>query len=411
MHFTGVVYDFKFPTLALHVAHAYEDQKGIEKYFVNFSDLSRSDTINPVSPNIMLNSSFAREFANTILSNINPQSIAKPDFWSDNSQAFLSSVLWFLREERPDYCTLPHAMAMVLASDTERLIKILKSNPQSKDMIQPIATAFEAGSSNQIAGVVSSLQVSLSKINTPEVYWVLGDVNGTCDLDLNSEEKPGILTIGNDPVLSSTYGPIIGLIITASAKLLNRQNKLKSMLLVDEFPTIYIPNVENLPATARSNKVATILACQDITQIVDKYGKQKSDTILSNLGNQFYGRTSNPDTALRVSKIFGKTDKLMESKSSNYAAGMFKQKRGTSNSFSYQERDIVKPQDVATLETGSFYVSLSEGLIKQGRIGVKVKNYYEPGVLAEINVVNNEQIKAKFLKIRMEAEAIVNGLL
>lgn len=411
LSFTGIVYDFKFPTLAKHVAKAYRDNHDIKKYYINFSDLEYSNTVNPVSARIMTNSSFAREFANTILSNINPQSISKPDFWSDNSQTFLASVLWFLREERPEYCTLPHAMSMILASDTEGLIRLLKTNPQSKDMVQPIATAFDAGSSNQIAGVVSSLQVSLSKINTPEVCWVMGNEKGSCDLDLNNPQSPGILTIGNDPVLSNTYSPVIGLVMAAGAKLLNRQDKLKSLLLVDEFPTIYIPNVEQLPATARSNKVATILACQDITQIIDKYGKQKCDTVLSNLGNQFYGRTSNPDTAQRVSKLFGKVDRLMESTSANYTSGAFKLKRGTSNSFSYQERDIVKPQDVTVLQTGSFYVLLSEGANKQGKINVKITNDEDTNSLSLISKVTPQAVNENFVRIKMEAEAIINGLL
>ncbi|PIJ21403.1 hypothetical protein BVV03_11385, partial [Serratia sp. OSPLW9] len=138
--------------------------------------------------------------------------------------------------------------------------------------------------------------------------------------------------------------------------MLNQQGKEKSLFMLDEFPTVFVPNVEQLPATARSNKVATVLACQDIAQMIDKYGKDKTDTILSNLGNQFYGRTTNPTTAQRVSQIFGKSDKLMETQSDNYdrTLVMGDRRKGSGKSYAYQERDLVKIQDVATLPTGSF---------------------------------------------------------
>src|SRR5690606_33468648 len=155
-----------------------------------------------------------------------------------------------------------------------------------------------------------------SKINTEEVYYLT--TKSDFSLDLNNPNSRGMLVIGNSPILATTYSPIIGLILTSISKQLNQQGKEKSIFMLDEFPTVYVPNVEQLPATARSNKVATILACQDIAQMVDKYGKEKADTILSNLGNQFYGRTTNPQTAQRVSQIFGKADKLMETHSDSY---------------------------------------------------------------------------------------------
>ncbi len=122
--------------------------------------------------------------------------------------------------------------------------------------------------------------------------------------------------------------------------------------MLDEFPTVYVPNIEQLPATARSNKVATILACQDISQMVDKYGKEKSESILNNLGNQFFGRTPSIETARRVQALFGTMDKEMVSTS--YGENI-------STSYSERESNIVKLQDLANLNTGTFYTTLAEG--------------------------------------------------
>lgn len=178
--------------------------------------------------------------------------------------SLLSAVFWYLREERPEYCTLPHAISLITQPDNQCLVRLLQANEECADMVAPIFTAMSAKAENQLAGVVASLQVALGKINTPEIYYVTGQ-GGDFDLNLNDPEHPAILTLGNDPVLSGTYGPVIRLILTAITKLLNRPNKLPRMVLMDEFPTVFVPGIETLPATARSNQVATILACQDIT--------------------------------------------------------------------------------------------------------------------------------------------------
>lgn len=407
-NFTGVVYDFKYPELAKYVETAFDSTK-IDKRYVNFTDMNFTDRINPIEPDLMRNDSFAREFAFSILANLNPTMISKPDFWSDNSLALLSSVFWYLKINEPQYCTLPHAMSLILQPDLEALLNMLQSNEKCSDMIATILTAHKQGAQNQLSGVISTLQVALSKINTAEIYFVTSESDFS--LNLNDFLNKTILVVGNDPTLSETYSPVIGLILTSISKQLNQQDKAKSIFLIDEFPTVFIPKVEQLPATGRSNKVATILACQDIAQMVDKYGKDKSDTILSNLGNQFYGRTPNPDTAKRVSTLFGKTDKLIQSTNQSTSTEIFgtDRKNTRGSSYSYQERDLVKVQDVAQLNTGSFYTILSEGHIKQGKTTIPLNNTFVKSDLTQKRDVTDEQIENVFTRVKMEAKQILSN--
>jgi hypothetical protein len=407
-NFTGVVYDFKYPELAKYVETAFDSTK-IDKRYVNFTDMNFTDRINPIEPGLMRNDSFAREFAFSILANLNPTMISKPDFWSDNSLALLSSVFWYLKINEPQYCTLPHAMSLILQPDLEALLNMLQSNEKCSDMIATILTAHKQGAQNQLSGVISTLQVALSKINTAEIYFVTSESDFS--LNLNDFLNKTILVVGNDPTLSETYSPVIGLILTSISKQLNQQDKAKSIFLIDEFPTVFIPKVEQLPATGRSNKVATILACQDIAQMVDKYGKDKSDTILSNLGNQFYGRTPNPDTAKRVSTLFGKTDKLIQSTNQSTSTEIFgtDRKNTRGSSYSYQERDLVKVQDVAQLNTGSFYTILSEGHIKQGKTTIPLNNTFVKSDLTQKRDVTDEQIENVFTRVKMEAKQILSN--
>jgi type IV secretory pathway TraG/TraD family ATPase VirD4 len=406
-NFTGVVYDFKFPELAKYVETAFLTSK-VERKYVNFTNMNITDRVNPIQPELMKNDSYAREFAYSILANLNPSMISKPDFWSDNSLSLLAAVFWYLKVNEPQYCTLAHAISLILQPDLEALLNLLQSNYKCADMIATILTAYKQGAQNQLSGVISSLQVALSKINTAEIYFVTSESDFS--LNLNDPNKPIILVVGNDPTLSETYSPVIGLILTSISKQINQQNKEKSVFLIDEFPTVFVPKVEQLPATGRSNKVATILACQDIAQVTDKYGKDKADTILSNLGNQFYGRTTNPETAKRVSSLFGKSDKLMQSTNQSKSTSILgtdpKNTRGSS--YSYQERDLVKVQDVAQLGTGSFYTILSEGNPRQGKTSIPLNTSFIKSELPQKRHITEEQIENVFNRIKMEARDILS---
>lgn len=396
--FTGVVYDFKFPELAQYIETAYRDSE-IRRFYFSFDHLGVSQRINPISPALMTRESFAREFAYTILANLNPQMIKKPDFWTDNATTLLTAVFWYLREMYPRFCTLPHAISMIMQPNFEALLRELCTVTKCADMIAPIMTAYEQGADNQLAGVLSSLQISLSKINFDEVYYLMSESD--IDLTVNDPDKRAIITIGNNPQLSSTYAPLIGLILTSISKQLNRQDKEKSVFMIDEFPTVYIPNVEQLPATARSNKVATILACQDISQIVDKYGKEKAETILSNLGNQFYGRTPNPQTAQRVSELFGKEEQQVISTSQ---AGSWAEENVTSST---RETQRVRSQDVANLDTGSFYTILSEGRLRQGLSSIPMDKQFQKSTLPVLHHVDEKTIKQAYHRVTLDVSEVI----
>ena len=411
--YTGIIYDFKFPELAQYVETAYQNSD-VARYYFNFEDLTRSNRINPIAPELMTKEAFAREYAYTILVNLNPQMISKPDFWSDNATSLLASTFWYLREKYPSYCTLPHAISMILQPNFEALLRELSSIPKCADMIAPIMTAYEQGADNQLAGVISSLQVSLSKINSDEIYYLMSASDFS--LELNNSDKKAILTIGNNPQLSSTYAPLIGLILTSVSKQLNSAGKEKSVFMIDEFPTVYIPNVEQLPATARSNKVATILACQDIAQLSDKYGKEKTETILSNLGNQFYGRTPNPATAKRVSEIFGKEEQIVVSTTStdsNFFWEMWdiymakKEPAKDSYTSSTRETERVKSQDVANLNTGSFYTILSEGESRQGISQIKMDNKFLKSEIIPFSTADEKEIKQAYRRVSLDVTEVI----
>jgi type IV secretory pathway TraG/TraD family ATPase VirD4 len=262
-------------------------------------------------PRYIASPAYASEYALAIVNNLMPETITKPDFWTRSAQALLTATIWYLSRYYPACCTLPHVINMIVCKDYRKLLDKLKQDYQCASMIRSIITAVDMEASSQTAGMVSTLQLGLGRINTPEICYVLsGD---EFSLDINDPAAPRMLCIGTSPALADTFAPVISCLVTVALKLMNSQGKHHSYVLLDEGPTLYIPKLDQLPATARSNRVATIYMAQDFSQMKKQYGQNEAEAITSNLNNQFFGRVANLHTAEYVSRLFGREDRLMRS--------------------------------------------------------------------------------------------------
>lgn len=349
--FAGVVYDFKFPTLANDVEY-FLKAKGsdLRHFYLDFNNPLASYRVNPLNRRYLPNTSYAREYAQAIISNLMKESIKKPDFWTRSATDLLTACIWYLREEHPQICDLPHVFAMITSND-EALLKTLQKNPQTAQMTISLFNAMQRGADNQVSGVIGSLQSAIAQINTPELMYIFsGD---DFSLNVNDPSNPIVLTVGSYPTLTSTFAPLCSLVITVATKLMNQPDKHPSFVLLDEAPTCFIPNIEVLPNTGRSNKVATVLMCQDLAQLTDGYGKEKADVLFASCNNHFYGRVASSVTAETLSKQFGKEDKIFiaENKSKSSSA-WFESKNGKTEVL--QERDIYKPSVFLNLNVGEF---------------------------------------------------------
>ena len=412
--FCGVVYDFKFPTLAdvLNTAlHLYGKGVDLRYYVVNFQDPTLSHRCNPLAPENIPTVAHAEEYARAIVNNLDTNTIKHREFFSNSAIAWLAALIWFYRNEHPGYCTLPHVINTALHPDYTHVISMLEGNPQSADMVRSIATAIKNKADKQIAGVIASLQIMVTRINSPEIVWVLtGD---DFDMNINDPQHPKLLCLGSDPSLVDTFGPVVSLIITVALKQMNRQGKRKSFVLLDEAPTLYIPKFEVIPATARSNKVASVYMAQDIAQMNDMFGREKAEVIVANLSNQFYGKVSSVQTAKAVSEMIGKEERQI----TNHSQGSSRGSKGSRNlsyntSTSAQERLLIKPQEVMQLQPGEFIgqtVESSRPYFRAQTQEMKVSSAY--GITAFSNFGGAERqtqvIQANFRRVRKEVMATV----
>jgi hypothetical protein len=347
--FSMFVYDFKFDDLSVIVYNTWLKNKHrygkpSEFYVINFDDLTRSHRCNPLDPSGMLDITDAAESARTILMGLNREWIKKQgDFFIESPINFLTAIIWFLRRYQDgEFCTLPHVIEL-MQMDYDRLFTLLRTEQEIDVLINPFVNAYLNDVMEQLEGQIASAKVAMARLSSPQLYYVLSGNDFT--LDINNPEKPKLVCMGNNPQKIQIYGAVLSLYVNRLVKLVNKKGKLKSSLVFDEFPTIYLNNMDSLIATARSNKVATCLGIQDFSQLRKDYGREQADVIMNIVGNIVSGQVTG-DTAKQLSERFGKIMQDRESLSIN--------SQDTSISRSKQLETAIPPSKISALSSGEF---------------------------------------------------------
>jgi hypothetical protein len=347
--FSMFVYDFKFDDLTriaynqfLKYQHRYE--KPPQFYVINFDNLSQSHRCNPLDPSTLRDITDAAESSRTIMLGLNHEWIKKNgDFFVESPINFVTALIWFLRRYKNGaYCTLPHVIELAQV-EYDKLFSILRADPQIEVLVNPFVMAYLNDAKEQLEGQIASAKISLSRLSSEKLYYILSGNDFT--LDINNPAEPKIVCMGNNPQKTQTYGAVLSLYTTAITRVMNRKGCSKSSLIFDEFPTIYFNGIDNLIATARSNQVATTLAVQDASQLKLHYGKEQAEVILNIVGNIISGQVGG-ESAKQLSEKFGKTLQDRQSLSIN--------RNDTSITRSKQLELAIPVSKIASLSSGEF---------------------------------------------------------
>lgn len=378
--FSMYIYDFKFDdlsTIAYNHLLKHRDKYKVQPkfYVINFDDPRRSHRCNPLNPDFMTDISDAYEAAYTIMLNLNRSWIQKQgDFFVESPIILLAAIIWYLKiYENGKYCTFPHAIELLNKKYSD-VFTILTSYPDLENYLSPFMDAWQGGAQDQLQGQIASAKIPLSRMISPQLYWVMtGD---DFSLDINNPEEPKILCVGNNPDRQNIYSAALGLYNSRIVKLINKKGQLKSSVIIDELPTIYFRGLDNLIATARSNKVAVCLGFQDYSQLIRDYGDKEAKVIQNTVGNIFSGQVVG-ETAKNLSERFGKVLQKRQSLTIN--------RNDKSTSISTQLDSLIPASKISTLTQGMFVGAISDNFDE--RIEQKIFH-------AEI-VVDNEKVAAE----------------
>ena len=415
------VYDFKFPDLSMiaynHLINHLDGYKIKPKFYViNFDDPRRSHRCNPIHPDFMTDISDAYESAYTIMLNLNKTWVQKQgDFFVESPIILFAAIIWYLRiYQDGKYCTFPHASEL-LNRKYEDVFPILTSYPELENYLSPFMDAWQGGAMEQLAGQIASAKIPLSRMISPQLYWVITGDEFT--LDINNPEEPKILCVGNNPDRQNIYGAALGLYNSRIVKLINKKGMLKSSVIIDELPTIYFKGLDNLIATARSNKVAVCLGFQDFSQLTRDYGDKEAKVVMNTVGNIFSGQVVG-ETAKTLSERFGKVLQKRQSISIN--------RQDVSTSINTQMDALIPPSKISGLTQGMFVGSVSDNfderieqkifhaeiVIDNAKVSAETKRYKPIPIItdftdAEGNDRMREKIQENYNRIKAEVKQIV----
>ena len=421
--FAMYIYDYKFPDLSeiaynhlLHHLDAYKVKP--QFYVINFDDPRKSHRCNPINPAFMTDISDAYESAYTIMLNLNRSWIQKQgDFFVESPIILLAAIIWFLKiYENGKYCTFPHAIEF-LNRPYAQIFPILTSYDELANYLSPFMDAWEGGAPEQLQGQIASAKIPLSRMISPALYWVMtGD---DFSLDINNPNEPKVLVVGNNPDRQNIYSAALGLYNSRIVQLINKKKQLKSSVIIDELPTIYFRGLDNLIATARSNKVAVCLGFQDFSQLTRDYGDKESKVIQNTVGNVFSGQVVG-ETAKTLSERFGKVLQQRQSMTIN--------RNDKSTSISTQMDSLIPASKISNLTQGMFVGAVSDNfderidqkifhaeiVVDSAKVSADMKTYKPIPNITDFTDKEScdtlkETIEANYRKVKQEIRSLVDS--
>lgn len=412
--FTMLIYDFKYDDLTkiaynalLQYGHLYPVKP--TQYVINLEQIMHR--ANPLEPETMFDITDAIDASRTIMLGLNREWIKKQgDFFVESPINFVTAIMWFLRKyQNGRFCTLPHVIELA-QTDYKELFEVLLQEPETEVLINPFISAWKNEAYEQLEGQVASAKISLARLSSPQLYYVLS--GNDFSLDINNPHEPKIVCLANNPQKSQVNGAVLSLYINRINKLVNQKNRQKCSMIFDEFPTIYFNGIDNLMATARSNKVAVTLAVQDYSQLKKDYGRDQAEVIMNIVGNIICGQVTG-DTAKQLSERFGKINQQKESVSVN--------SQDTSVSRSTQLDFAIPASKIAALSSGEFVGMVSDDPTNKISLKVfhnEIQNHHEALTKEELNYKPIPQVRKidlvdilhNYQQIKDDVKRIINDV-
>ena len=137
----------------------------------------------------MTDISDAYESSYTIMLNLNKKLGCKKqgDFFVESPIVLFTAIIWFLKlYENGKYCTFPHAIEL-LNKRYEDVFTILTSYPDLENYLSPFVDAWKGGAAEQLMGQIASAKIPLSRLISPQLYWVMSGSDFT--LDINNPKR------------------------------------------------------------------------------------------------------------------------------------------------------------------------------------------------------------------------------
>lgn len=355
------IYDFKFPDLAQIAYYHYLLKKSKDSdynysfHVINLNEVEKSRRVNPFHKKYIQTLAEAQEMAESMVSSLQKGGSSSGGgseaFFTQSAINFLASCIYFFAKlENGKYSDLPHILSFMNRSYQEIFDSLFK-NEEIDSLLSPFKTAYDNKAFDQLEGQIGTLKIFLSRLATKESFWVFsGD---EVELKITDRDSPSILILASDPGTQDINSALYSAVLNRTLRLVNSKHNLPGGIIADEFPTIYIHKIDNVVATARSNRVAVLLGLQEIPQLRQFYKKEVADTISAIVGNILSGSARDKNTLDWLEKLFGKIKQKSFSQSIS--------QQGTTTSINEKMDFMIPAGKIAALRTGEMVGMIAQG--------------------------------------------------
>lgn len=381
------IYDFKFPDLAQIAYYHFLLRKSADPNYrhhfhvINLNQIEKSKRVNPLKKEYIRTLAEAQEMAESMVSSLQKGGASSGGgseaFFTQSAINFLSSSIYFFAKyENGKFSDLPHILSFMNRSYKE-IFDLLFTNEEIFSLLSPFKTAYDNKAFDQLEGQIGTLKIFLSRLATKESFWVFsGD---EVELKITDKDNPSILILASDPGTQDINSALYSAVLNRTLRLINSKHNLPGGIIADEFPTIYIHKIDNVVATARSNKVAVLLGLQEIPQLRQFYKKEVADTISAIVGNIISGSARDKNTLDWMEKMFGKI------KQKSYSQSISQQ--GTTTSINEKLDFMIPAGKIAALKTGEMVGIIARDDANEG------EEYQTSAISGKINLDMNEIYK------------------
>jgi len=418
------LYDFKFPDLAEVAYYHYQlaRKNGLCRshgfHVINLTEVERSRRVNVLRPEYIRTLADASETAEALVEALKKgdKSGGSDQFFTQSAVNFLASCIYFFAQfQGGRYSTFAHVLSFLNCSYDE-IFGALFSNKELTSLLSPFYSAYKAKAFDQLEGQIGTLKIFISRLATKESFWVFsGD---DIDLKISDPNHPSILVLANDPNTQNINSACYSVVLNRLTRLINSKGNLPSALIIDELPTLFVHRIENLIATARSNKVAVLMGLQEIPQFQQQYGKDTASTITAVVGNVLSGSVRNKETLEWLERLFGKVKQQSESLSID--------RTKTSLSLSEKLEPLIPAGKIASLRAGELVGVLAADGVREysgkfepmavncrvnldpGEISREQSGYVALPVYYDFGGKKEEILRENYYRITSEVAALTN---
>lgn len=383
--FSMLIYDFKYPTLASLTYYHYLKNQANRKlkhhkfHVINLDNIEYSQRINPLDTRYIKTLADAGETAEAIVFALKKgdKMQGNEQFFTQSAINFLSASIYYLAKRKGGiYSTLPHLLAFT-SLPYPALFQHLSTMPELQSLIAPFASAHKNKANEQLERQIGSVRINISRLATKETFWVFG----ANDFDLRISNPPSVLVLANSPDSQNINSAFFASVLLRIIRLVNSSGNNPCALVVDELPTLYLHKLDNLIATARSNKVAVVLGLQDLAQLNQQQGKETSNTITSIMGSVVSGAVRSKETLEWLERLFGKIKQTSQ--------GLNIDRSKTGINFNERMDTLIPASKIANQNTGEVVAMVSKDNVET--YGNYESNAFKCKVVLDMKQINEEK--------------------